>query len=102
MSGPPRTMLAGRMIEPGVVRVDELPTPAPGDGELLVKVLRASICGSDVHRIYDGFHLKLPSGPGWPGHEGVGRVVSGANGECGPGDLVLFVPGAVENGTYAQ
>ena len=40
-------MLAGRMIEPGVLRVDDLPTPSPADGELLVEVLRASICGSD-------------------------------------------------------
>jgi L-iditol 2-dehydrogenase len=95
-------MLAGRMIEPGVLRVDELPTPSPAEGELLVEVVRASICGSDVHRVYDGFHLDLPSGPGWPGHEGVGRVVAGTNGECTPGDHVLLVPGAVENGTYAQ
>jgi L-iditol 2-dehydrogenase len=95
-------MLAGRLIEPGVIRVDELPTPSPAGGELLVRVLRASICGSDVHRVYDGFHIDLPSGPGWPGHEGVGRVVAGTNEECGPGDLVLLVPGAVENGTYAQ
>jgi L-iditol 2-dehydrogenase len=95
-------MRAGRLIQPGLLRVDELPTPNPARGELLVKVLRASICGSDVHRVYDGFHLDLPSGPGWPGHEGVGRVVAGSNTECGPGDLVLLLPGAVENGTYAE
>jgi len=102
VSAPSRTMLAGRLIEPGVLRVDDLPMPTPLEGELLVRVLRASICGSDVHRVYDGFHLDLPSGPGWPGHEGVGRVATGNNGECGPGDLVLLVPGAVDNGTYAE
>jgi L-iditol 2-dehydrogenase len=95
-------MRAGRLIRPGLLQVDELPTPSPADGELLVQVIRASVCGSDVHRVYDGFHLDLPSGPGWPGHEGVGRVVAGSNGECGPGDPVLMVPGAVENGTYAE
>jgi L-iditol 2-dehydrogenase len=95
-------MKAGRLIQPGLLRVDELPTPEPAGGELLVKVLRASICGSDVHRVYGGFHDALPSGPGWPGHEGVGRVVAGSNGECGPGDLVLLLPGAVDNGTYAE
>jgi len=95
-------MLAARLVEPGVLRVDELPVPVADGNELLVKVLRASICGSDVHRVYDGFHESLPSGPGWPGHEGVGQIVQGSNGDCAPGDLVLLVPGAVANGTYAE
>jgi L-iditol 2-dehydrogenase len=95
-------MRAGRLISEGVLRVDELPTPTAADGQLLVKVLRASICGSDVHRVFDGFHLELPSGAGWPGHEGVGEVIAGGNAECGPGDRVLLVPGAVDNGTYAE
>jgi L-iditol 2-dehydrogenase len=98
----PTHMKAGRLVSQGVLRVDDLPTPAAIDGMLLVRVIRASICGSDVHRVYDGFHLDLPSGPGWPGHEGVGQVVAGRNDECGPGDRVLLVPGAVENGTYAE
>jgi L-iditol 2-dehydrogenase len=96
-------MTAARVTAPGRVGVDELPTPSPAGDELLVRVLRASICGSDVHRVFGGFDPdEFPSGPGWPGHEGVGTVVAGRSPECGPDDRVLLLPGAVKNGTYAE
>lgn len=31
------------------LRVDDIPTPAPGRGQLLIDVLRCGICGSDLH-----------------------------------------------------
>jgi threonine dehydrogenase-like Zn-dependent dehydrogenase len=31
------------------IRVDELPTPDPGPGEVLIRVQSAGICGSDLH-----------------------------------------------------
>jgi len=35
----------------------------------------ASICGSDLHVVYDGFSQhEFPAPPGYPGHEGVGVV----------------------------
>src|ERR1700674_5075075 len=33
--------------------VDEVPTPAPGPGEALVKTLACGICGSDLHALRD-------------------------------------------------
>jgi threonine dehydrogenase-like Zn-dependent dehydrogenase len=56
----------------GRVRVTDLPDPqveAPGDA--IVRVARASICGSDLHLL----HGKVPMEPGEPlGHEAVGVV----------------------------
>jgi L-iditol 2-dehydrogenase len=102
MNAPPY-MNAARVVAPGRLQVDELPTPAPSGEELLVRVLRASICGSDVHRVFGGFDPdEFPSGAGWPGHEGIGTVIAGRNSEVRPGDTVLLLPGAVTNGTYAE
>jgi L-iditol 2-dehydrogenase len=60
--------------EPGIW-VKEFPTPHPGKGEVLVRVRRASICGSDLglydfSPAYAGF-AKLPT---IPGHEFAGEV----------------------------
>ncbi len=57
-----------------VVYHDDLPEPVieqPGD--VIVSVLRAGICGSDLHQ----FHGREPVGAGMiPGHEFVGQVVA--------------------------
>ena len=37
--------------------VDEVPTPAPGPGEVLVKTLAFGICGSDLHTLKHGEKL---------------------------------------------
>ena len=86
-------MLAVRkqLPEPGVV-LKEIPIPQPEDEEVLVKVLYASICGTDVG-IYDWIpwaqnHIKPPI---TIGHEVVGEVVSvnsKKTTKIKPGDLV--------------
>ena len=49
----PGTMRALRKIAPGPgAELVELPIPVPGEGEVLVRVHAASICGTDLH-IYD-------------------------------------------------
>lgn len=54
------------------LKYEELSMPVPRDGEVLVKVKAAGICGSDIPRIYrDGAH-KMPL---VPGHEFAGEVV---------------------------
>ncbi|UCG23418.1 MAG: alcohol dehydrogenase catalytic domain-containing protein [Chloroflexota bacterium] len=59
---------------PEDIRVEELPRPAIGPEEVLLKVLNASICGTDI-RIYHGHHRKFPPGTvRTPGHEMVGVV----------------------------
>jgi alcohol dehydrogenase, propanol-preferring len=50
----------------------ELPVPAPGPGEVLLRVLACGVCRTDLH-LADG---DLPlGGPTVPGHEIVGEVV---------------------------
>ena len=64
--------------EPGSVVVEELELPAPGPGEVTLRVLRAGVCGSDLHT-YGRGHPWL-SYPIRPGHE-----ISGVVAELGPG-----------------
>jgi len=52
------------------VRVEELPTPRIGPGELLVKVLASGICGSDVMEWY-----RIKKAPRVLGHEIAGEIV---------------------------
>jgi len=52
------------------VRLEELPTPQIGPGELLVKVLASGICGSDVMEWY-----RIKKAPRVLGHEITGEIV---------------------------
>ena len=52
------------------VRVEEIPAPSIGPGELLVKVLASGICGSDVMEWY-----RIKKAPRVLGHEITGEIV---------------------------
>lgn len=76
-------MLAAVYHGPDDLRVEEVPVPEIGPGEILLRVNNASICGTDL-RILHGGHRKYPAGTvRIPGHEmvgiiaGTGRDVSG-------------------------
>lgn len=62
----------------GDIRLADLPDPRPGPGEVVVRVARAGICGSDVNRFLRGSHPWPP--PFIMGHEFCGEVA-----EIGPG-----------------
>ena len=86
-------MRAGRLVGPGEVVVDGFPVPAPQPGEVLLRTLQASICGSDVHVVFAGRDGdEFPHPPGSPGHESVGEVLESRSERHGPGDLVLATP----------
>lgn len=53
------------------VRVETVPTPSVGEGELLVKIHTCGICGTDLKKIATGSH----SAPRVFGHEMSGTVV---------------------------
>ncbi len=53
------------------VRLEEIPTPQIGPGELLVKVLASGICGSDVMEWY-----RIKKAPLVLGHEVTGEIVA--------------------------
>jgi propanol-preferring alcohol dehydrogenase len=71
-----QAMLLERPGEP--LRPADLPEPAPGPGQILVKVTACAVCRTDLH-VVDGdlTESKLPL---VPGHEIVGRVA-----KIGPG-----------------
>lgn len=54
------------------LRLEERPTPAPGSGEILVRVEACAVCRTDLH-VVDG-DLTEPNLPLVPGHEVVGIV----------------------------
>lgn len=62
---------------PGQVALRHFSTPAPGPGEILVRVLGCTICGSDLHSIDARRTVPIPT---VLGHEIVGEIVA-----LGPG-----------------
>lgn len=65
------SMRAARLHAPHAVQVDEVATPSPQPGEVLVRVDRVGVCGSDVHL----FRGDRPAGyPLIMGHEGLGWI----------------------------
>lgn len=77
-------MIAARISDKETIELVELDIPSPGDGEVLVRVLKCGICGSDLHTWHGKWNNPRP------GHEFCGIVE-----ECGdqveslkPGDRV--------------
>jgi len=67
----PATMRAAVYRGINDIRVETVPVPAIGPGELLVKVATCGICGTDLKKIHTGSH----SAPRIFGHEMAGTVV---------------------------
>jgi threonine 3-dehydrogenase len=89
---PPRTMraLAKTRPEPGLELVQR-PIPVPGPGEVLLKMVAASICGTDYHLFsWDAWAQEILKPPITLGHELAGRVVAMGSGvtRVREGDLV--------------
>jgi propanol-preferring alcohol dehydrogenase len=80
-------MRAARIFEDLSLRVDELADPAPGPGEVLVRIQAAGVCGTDLH-ILDGM-IKPDPYPMTIGHEAAGVVEAAGEGAAlSPGDRV--------------
>ena len=82
--------LVKEKAEPGLWLVD-VPEPAVGPGDVLIKVLRTGICGTDLHiRSWDGWAQQAIRTPLVLGHEFVGEVVDTGRDvtEIKPGDRV--------------
>lgn len=95
-------MQAVRWHGPRDVRVDEVPSPRPGAGEVLIEVAACGLCGSDLHEYLHG-PVYIPRRP-HPltgvvppvtlGHEFAGRVIEAGAGVETPraGDRVTVNP----------
>jgi L-iditol 2-dehydrogenase len=68
----PKSMRAGVYRGKGVVRVEEVPVPEVGDGEVLIKVAACGVCGTDIKKIFCGY----VEPPQILGHEVAGTVVA--------------------------
>ncbi len=66
------------MTSPGVIEFRDVPAPEPGPGQVLLRIKRIGVCGSDIH-VYHGKHALTPY-PVVQGHE-----VSGVVEKLGPG-----------------
>ena len=86
-------MRAARMTGPRELEMMEIPDPMRKDGELLVRLTRVTICGSDLHEFRGRTPRPYPWTPGKPAHECLGRIV-----ECdrdsgfSEGEMVLVRP----------
>lgn len=87
-------MLAAVYHGPNDLRVEHVPVPQIGPGELLIQVKSASICGTDL-RIFHGNHrMYAPGTIRIPGHEVVGTIAVIGDGLTGfeVGQRVFIAP----------
>ena len=84
-------MKAANLYAPGDIRVEQVPIPAPKEGEALVKVKAVGVCGSDISRVMETGTYRFPT---IPGHEFSGEVVGLGPGAGGfsQGDRVTVIP----------
>lgn len=81
------------LVEPGSLRLEDVPIPRPGPGEILVEVKAATTCGTDLKAFQRG-HPQIPM-PGLLGHEYSGVVAqAGPGAPFRPGDEVMGVHSA--------
>lgn len=71
-------MRAARLRQPADIsqrplKIEDIPTPQPGIGQLLLRVRMCGLCHTDLH-ICEG-EVKAPRYPITPGHQVVGEVV---------------------------
>jgi len=77
----PDTMTASVLVRQGELRTEQRPVPAPGPGEVLVRITSVGVCGSDTHYFAHGrIGSFVVDSPLVLGHEPAGVVVA-----LGPG-----------------
>ena len=69
------------------VRIEQVPRPQPGPGEIIIRVAAALTCGTDLKVYRRGYHARMISPPAFFGHELAGTVA-----ELGEG-VTLFAVG---------
>jgi L-iditol 2-dehydrogenase len=67
------TMIQQVMTAPKKIEFREVPVPEPGNDQILVKIMKIGVCGSDIH-VYHGTH-PFTSYPVTQGHEVSAKIV---------------------------
>ncbi len=88
-------MLQQVMTAPGQIIFQEVPVPEPAKGQVLIKIMKIGVCGSDIH-VYHGEH-PFTSYPVTQGHEVSGEIAKLGEGATGfePGQKVTIQPQVV-------
>jgi len=85
-----RTMRAAVLHGREDVRIESVPVPEVGAGEVLLRTGAALTCGTDVKVFKRGYHARMLVPPTLFGHEIAGTVVeAGAGAAFRPGDRVV-------------
>ena len=71
-----KTMLAAVLYGKEQVRLESIPVPAIGPGDILVRVRAALTCGTDLKVFRRGYHARMIVPPAVFGHEFAGDVVA--------------------------
>lgn len=96
-------MRAARLVGPGRMEVERAEVPAPGPQQALVRMVRASVCGSDLSNVFgDRVSREFPCPHGYPGHEGVGEVIETRCPQARLGELVLVAPPPASAACFAD
>lgn len=95
-----QTMLQQVMTAPREICFREIPVPQPQAGQVLVKIMKIGICGSDIH-VYHGQH-PFTSYPVTQGHEVSGQIAALGEGVSGirVGQKVTIEPQVVCGNCY--
>jgi NADPH:quinone reductase-like Zn-dependent oxidoreductase len=83
-----------------VLRLDDVPTPEPGPGEVRVRLTHRSLNPADLHTVL-GRYGTLPDLPAVGGHEGVGYVETVGGDVRGLGTGQRVIPLGIE-GTWQE
>jgi L-iditol 2-dehydrogenase len=89
-------MLAAMFYAPLDVRIEQRPIPQPGVGEVLLKVVAATTCGTDVKTYLRGHPILFHKTPMGFGHEVAGIVAATGPGvtQCAEGDAIVVANSA--------
>jgi NADPH:quinone reductase len=72
-----RAMTAAVVAAPGTARLEAVPVPEPGPGEVLVRLEGCGVCASSLPTWEGRPWFSYPLEPGAPGHEAWGRLEDG-------------------------
>ena len=91
-----RTMQAAVLHGREDIRIEDVPVPRAGPGELVVQVGAALTCGTDLKVFRRGYHARMIVPPALFGHEMAGTVMEAGEGVTAfqPGDRVVALNSA--------
>jgi L-iditol 2-dehydrogenase len=92
----PETMVAAVLYGREDVRIERVPVPHAGPGELVVRVAAALTCGTDLKVFRRGYHARMIQPPALFGHELAGVVAETGEGVAAfaPGDRIVALNSA--------